>query len=109
MTELAAAYQNGVNGTSRNLDLATYWFEKAADFKVEAYDHAKTDNASTFAVHQPLRLTMDTDSWARTVRRFRKTTSAAEAVDAHIAKLAAGLTPKEAAEVLGEQDPSPSG
>ena len=36
MGQLATGYQNGTGGLPRDLDLATEWFERAADFTVEA-------------------------------------------------------------------------
>ena len=36
MGQLAAGYQNGTGGLVQDLDLATEWFERAADFTVEA-------------------------------------------------------------------------
>jgi len=36
MEEVAALYVHGTSGAPRNLDLATHWFQQAADFTIEA-------------------------------------------------------------------------
>merc|ERR1719460_2140492 len=40
MTEVGAAYQAGGNGTAQDFDLAMYWFERSADFSLEAMHQA---------------------------------------------------------------------
>lgn len=42
MVELAGAYQQGIEDLPRNLDLATHWFERAADFSPEAMYQASS-------------------------------------------------------------------